>query len=467
MDKAKIGVIGLAVMGANLARNFSRNYKTVVYNRTTKKTEEFIIKYGNDKLIGEKDLESFIDALETPKKIVLMVKAGTVIDKILEQLTPLLEKNDIVIDGGNSHYKDTERRQTDLKKKKINFIGMGVSGGEEGALNGPSMMPGGDEKAYKKVSEILEKSSAKDGLGGRCVTYIGPNGSGHFVKMVHNGIEYAIMQLIAETYDVLKKFGKFSNKELAETFEEWSKTEDLKSFLIEITAKIFKKKNPEDKTELINLIKDTAKQKGTGKWTSEEGFNYGSSTSIINSAVDARILSGAKTLRKNGENFIVEKLAQSISIPKKDLKNIARDALILGTINSYCQGIRLLKKVSKENNWNLNLAEIARIWLGGCIIRSDFLLKLKDRLKSDEVNEGAKKIIDTFKGETQKNWRRFANIAIANAIPAPATLNAISYYDALHQDKLPQNLIQAQRDLFGAHTYKRTDEEGIFHTDWN
>lgn len=473
MEKANIGIIGLAVMGANLARNISRNFNVVVYNRTTEKMEQFIKEFDNEKLAGEATLEEFVKKLELPRKIILMVKSGDPVDSIINQLLPLLEPDDIVIDGGNSNYHDTNKRQKHLSHRGIHFIGMGISGGEEGALNGPSMMPGGEKDSFETLLPILEKSAAEDGLGGKCVDYIGPGASGHFVKMVHNGIEYGIMQLIAESYDILKNIGGFTNEELAETFAEWSQTENLKSFLIEITAKIFTKKDEETGKDLIDLIKDAAKQKGTGKWTTFAAMDYGSATPTINTAVDSRIISGAAISRNTGKNF-PKALDSSIKTPDKaTLKEIVKNALTMSSIITYYQGFDLIHTASHEQQWELDLSNIARIWRGGCIIRSDFLDKLqrifymgRDTSKISETKMKKLELLNTFNGKPQLDWRKMIILGTANAIPVPATSSALSYYDALRAKRLPQNLTQAQRDLFGAHTYERIDKKGNFHTEW-
>jgi len=463
MQKAEIGVIGLAVMGANLARNLARHNKTVVFNRTTEKTTEFINKFGSENLTGSKTLKEFTANLSTPRKIIMMVKSGDPVDQFIAKLLPHLSKNDILIDGGNSLYTDTIRRQQDLKKKGIHFIGMGISGGEEGALNGPSMMPGGDKNAYKKLEKILIPSAASDGLKGTCVSYIGNSGSGHFVKMVHNGIEYGVMQLIAEIYNVLKQLGKFTNQELSKAFADYNKT--VNSFLLEITAKIFKEKLPDSEKHLIDFIKDTAGQKGTGKWTTIAALNYGVAIPTINAAVDARILSGDIEQRAKS-NSHPRALNKSKLPNKKELQNIAKSALELSTLIAYHQGFKLIEQANKEHNWNLNLSEIARIWRGGCIIRSNYLDLFQNIYKPDTTKKANEMALSKFKGKAQKNWRQLVELASAHGIPLPAISASLNYYDSLCQARLPQSLIQAQRDFFGAHTYERTDKKGIFHTNW-
>ncbi len=454
--KSQIGIIGLAVMGSNLARNFaSRKISTLVFNRTFEKTEELIRDHGNEFLHGSASLKEFVAGLELPRKIILMVKAGDAVDMVLKELLPLLDKDDIVIDGGNSLYKDTERRQASCSTKKIHFLGMGISGGEEGALHGPSMMPGGAKSAYKKIEKYVQAITAKDYQKGKCVAYIGEGASGHFVKMVHNGIEYAIMQLIAEAYDLLKNSSKLTNDEIAETFKKWGKTENFKSFLIEITAKIFTHKT--GKKHLIDLIKDSAGQKGTGKWTTFAALDLGVPTPAINTAVDARILSG--------DNFreSAQKKFPKITSTKKLSPQKIKDALELGTLVAYSQGFRLLEAAYNEFNWKLDLPEIARIWTGGCIIRSDILPKFELLYKNEKA--GSKLLLTPFKTK-QKNWRTTISAAIESGIPVPTLASTLFYYDSLLSKNLPQNLIQAQRDFFGAHGYERTDKKGPFHTNW-
>ncbi len=463
MSKLQLGLIGLGTMGANLARNAARSGAEVaVFNRTPEKTDEFMSQYSSEgDFTACKTLEELVGALEPPRPILIMVKAGEPVDAVIESLTPLLSRDDILIDGGNSHFPDTERRVKEIEEKGLRFIGMGVSGGEEGALNGPSMMPGGDESAFNELKELLEKMAADDGDGGKCVSFIGSGGAGHFVKMVHNGIEYAIMQLIAESYDVLKSEAGKSNAELSEIFASWNEGEDLNSFLMEITAKIFAKKDGD--SHLIDLIKDAAGQKGTGKWTTQAALELGSPTPTINAAVDARILSGDLYLRKRGGEVLPESIEQPYTKPEK-LTSRVRIALELSIICSYQQGLMLTEKASKEFGWNLNMSEIARIWRGGCIIRSTYLEKLQKTYKEKKVSPEE---IARLGGERQLDWRRVIAIAQGRGIPVPAMSSALAYFDAIRKEKLPQNLIQAQRDFFGAHTFERTDKEGNFHADWS
>lgn len=473
-QKSQIGLIGLATMGENFARNIAdKGFRISVFNRTTEKTQKFIEKFykKNSLFTGAYDIKNFISNLETPRKIILLVKADEAVDAVIQELKPFLSKGDILIDCGNSHFKDTERRQIELEKNNLNFIGCGISGGEEGALKGPSLMPGGNKKAWQKIHKIFEKIAARDFSNKPCTTYIGPNGSGHFVKMVHNGIEYAIMQLIAESYDILKNIGKFSNPELAKIFNNYGKTENLKSFLLEITAKIFTKKDPfKNSKYLIEFIKDSAGQKDTGKWTTEIAHELDVAIPTINAAVDARIISGdtkgremRKTLKLNTINKRPNKLEQ------KNLIKLVGDSLEFSTILCYEQGIELLTKAGKEFNWNLDLKEITRIWQGGCIIRSNYLKNLTVSLGKDKkaATKIFKKTMKLFAGEKQKNWRTLMCLAIENTISIPAFYTTLSYYDSYTKTHLPQNLIQAQRDFFGAHGYERIDKPGSFHTEWN
>ncbi len=468
----QLGVIGLGTMGANLARNAARNgVKVAVFNRTTERMHEFLRDHGKEgSFVPCKTYEELLRSLDAPRAILVMVKAGEAVDQVISDLLPLLKKGDILIDGGNSHYSDAERRTAELSQKGICFIGMGVSGGEEGALNGPSMMPGGDKAAYEKMESLFSKMAAADGLGGKCVTYIGSGGAGHFVKMVHNGIEYAVMQLIAEAYDILKSVGEYSNAELAETFSYWNDGDDLQSFLIEITAAIFAKKDDLGGSgDLIDVIADRAGQKGTGKWTTEAAMTLGVAIPTINAAVDARILSGSPMLRdrERSELPYTPDLEEPMP-PREKLRHMVRSGLHLSTLCAYKQGFQLMGAASAEYGWNLNLQECARIWLGGCIIRSVLLKTIMDTLSSDPTiaASGSKDLRDDFGGQKQMYWRLLQELAASRGIPIPAFSASLSYYDALRRERLPQNLIQAQRDFFGAHGYARTDREGEFHSEW-
>ncbi|MFA6991962.1 MAG: NADP-dependent phosphogluconate dehydrogenase [Candidatus Gracilibacteria bacterium] len=459
-QKYEIGIIGLSTMGANLARNFAdKKIKTICFNRTTERTETFIKTFGGKNLNGEKTLSNFIKKIAVPRKIILMVKSGEAVDELISKITPLLDKNDILIDCGNSHYKDTKRRFEELKKIGINFIGCGVSGGEEGALKGPSIMPGGDKQAYQKIEPYLKKIAAKDFAGKPCVTYVGLSGSGHLVKMIHNGIEYGIMELIAETYDLLRKIYKLSPAQIAKIFQIYNKGK-LQSYLFEITGHVLAKKDNLTKSYLIDKILDKSEQKGTGKWTVESALEEGLSIEIIASAVLARIISHQKILRtKLSKLYPPTKTAATV--PLNQFTKALEDALYSAIILTYLQGYELIKETAAHGKWTINLPEITRIWQGGCIIRSDILkfLKSAHSLDSKEVQKTLKTTIP--------NLRKVSVFALINGVPSPSFLNALSYFDGITSEKSPANLIQGLRDYFGAHTYERTDKKGIFHTNWN
>ncbi|MEL7142666.1 MAG: NADP-dependent phosphogluconate dehydrogenase [Cyanobacteria bacterium J06643_4] len=462
------GVIGLAVMGENIALNIERNgFPIAVYNRSREKTDAFMKNRAQGKnAVATYSLEEFVQNLERPRRILVMVKAGKPVDLVIEGLKPLLDPDDMIIDGGNSLYDDTERRVKDLEAAGFNFIGMGVSGGEEGALNGPSLMPGGSKAAYDAIEPIVTKIAAQVD-DGPCVTYIGQGGSGHFVKMVHNGIEYGDMQLIAEAYDLLKNTLGLTQKELHATFADWNKTEELDSFLIEITADIFTKTDEETGKPLVELIMDKAGQKGTGRWTVMSALELGVSIPTITAAVNARIMSGAKAERVEAEKQLTGPTAK-FEGDKKEFINKIRDALYCSKICSYAQGMDLLSKASELNGYNLNLGETARIWKGGCIIRAAFLNKIKAAYDQD-ANLANLLLAPEFKQtilDRQSAWREVIATAAKIGIPVPAFSASLDYFDSYRRARLPQNLTQAQRDYFGAHTYERTDKEGSFHTEW-
>lgn len=462
------GVIGLAVMGENIALNIERNgFPIAVYNRSREKTDAFMKNRAQGKnAVAAYSLEEFVAALERPRRILVMVKAGKPVDMVIDSLKPLLDPDDMIIDGGNSLYDDTERRVKDLEAAGFNFIGMGVSGGEEGALNGPSLMPGGSKAAYDAIEPIVTKIAAQVD-DGPCVTYIGQGGSGHFVKMVHNGIEYGDMQLIAEAYDLLKNTLGLSQEELHEIFAGWNKTEELDSFLIEITADIFTKTDDETGKPLVELIMDKAGQKGTGRWTVMSALEIGVSIPTITAAVNARIMSAIKEERVIAAEQLTGPTA-SFDGDKKEFINKIRDALYCSKICSYAQGMDLLSKASDLNGYNLDLGETARIWKGGCIIRAAFLNKIKAAYDQDGklpnlllAPEFKQTILDR-----QDAWREVIATAAKVGIPVPAFSASLDYFDSYRRERLPQNLTQAQRDYFGAHTYQRTDKEGTFHTEW-
>ena len=468
MSKQQIGVVGLAVMGKNLALNIeSRGYSVAVFNRSYEKTEEFLQNEAVGKnFVGAKTIEEFVNSLEKPRKILLMVKAGPATDATIDSLKPYLEENDILIDGGNTFFQDTIRRNKELESTGIHFIGTGVSGGEEGALKGPSIMPGGQKEAYELVEPILTAISAKVS-GDPCCTYIGPNGAGHYVKMVHNGIEYGDMQLICEAYFILKNVLGLSTDELHEVFAEWNKGE-LDSYLIEITADIFTKKDEETGKPLVDVILDTAGQKGTGKWTSQNALDLGVPLPIITESVFARFISAMKDERVKASQVLSGPSAEGFNGDKQELIEAVRKALYLSKIISYAQGFAQMRVASEEYNWNLNYGEIAMIFRGGCIIRAQFLQKIKDAYDRD--GQLANLLLDPYFKEIaegyQSSLRKVISVAIEKGIPVPCFSSAIAYYDSYRTDTLPANLLQAQRDYFGAHTYQRVDKEGTFHTNW-
>ncbi|MGR6772822.1 NADP-dependent phosphogluconate dehydrogenase [Pectobacterium brasiliense] len=466
MSKQQIGVVGMAVMGRNLALNIeSRGYSVSIFNRSSDKTDEVIAENPGKKLVPSYTVEEFVESLEKPRRILLMVKAGEATDKTIESLKPYLQKGDILIDGGNTFYKDTIRRNRELSAEGFNFIGTGVSGGEEGALKGPSIMPGGQKEAYELVAPILEQIAARAD-DEACVTYIGADGAGHYVKMVHNGIEYGDMQLIAEAYALLKQALNLNNDELATTFSEWNKGE-LSSYLIEITADIFKKKDEEGKY-LVDVILDEAANKGTGKWTSQSSLDLGEPLSLITESVFARYLSSLKDQRVAASKVLTGPTAQPFGGDKAEFVEKVRRALYLGKIVSYAQGFSQLKAASDENNWDLNYGETAKIFRAGCIIRAQFLQKITDAYeqKADIANLLLAPYFKKVADEYQQALRDVVSYAVQQGIPTPTFSSAIAYYDSYRSAVLPANLIQAQRDYFGAHTYKRTDKEGVFHTEW-
>ena len=470
MDKQVFGLIGLGVMGQNFVLNVERNgFEVAVYNRTAETTEKYIAGPAAGKNIKPAyTLKEFVDSLESPRKIMLLVKAGAPVDATIQQLIPLLDKGDLIIDGGNSFFLDTERRAKELESQGFNFFGMGVSGGEEGALWGPSLMPGGSRDAYKEVEPIMNAVAAKaDEDGESCVTYLGPGGSGHYVKMAHNGIEYGDMQLIAEAYDLLKQALGLSAQEFHNIFAEWNKGE-LSSFLIEVTANVFKKVDEESGKPLVDVILDKAGQKGTGKWMSENALDLGAAIPTITAAVDGRILSSQKEERIKASGILTGPAKKYNGESSQKLIDAVRDALYASKICSYAQGMSLLKKASEEYKYNLDLGTIAKIWRAGCIIRARFLNDITNAYNRNKdlpnllVDEGFRKAINT----RQESWRFVIKCAIEMGIPMPAMSASLAYYDSYRSERLPANLIQAQRDFFGAHTFERTDKQGTFHADW-
>ncbi|MCM3704617.1 MULTISPECIES: NADP-dependent phosphogluconate dehydrogenase [Cytobacillus] len=467
MTKSQFGVIGLAVMGKNLAMNIeSRGYSVSVFNRSREKTDEMLKEVEGRNFKGTYTIEEFVDSLEKPRKIMLMVKAGGPTDATIDQLKPLLDKGDILIDGGNTFFVDTQRRNKELSELGIHFIGTGVSGGEEGALKGPSIMPGGQKEAYELVAPIFQDIAAKVN-GEACTTYIGPDGAGHYVKMVHNGIEYGDMQLISESYFLLKNVLGLTAEELHEVFAEWNKGE-LDSYLIEITADIFTKKDEETGKPLVDVILDTAGQKGTGKWTSQSALDLGVPLPIITESVFARFISAMKDERVNASKVLRGPAAPEFTGDKEAFIESVRKALYMSKICSYAQGFAQMRAASEEYGWDLKYGDIAMIFRGGCIIRAQFLQKIKEAydrepgLKNLLLDPYFKEIVESY----QDAAREIISVAVKNGIPVPCFAAALSYYDSYRTETLPANLLQAQRDYFGAHTYQRTDKEGIFHTNW-
>lgn len=467
MSKQQIGVVGLAVMGKNLALNVeSRGFTVSVFNRSPQKTKELLEEHPDKQLLGTYSMEEFVQSLEVPRKIIIMVKAGEATDDTINQLVPLLDEGDILIDGGNAYFPDTQRRNKELEEKGIRFIGTGVSGGEEGALKGPSIMPGGQEDAYRLVEPILTAISAKVG-GDPCCTYIGPDGAGHYVKMVHNGIEYGDMQLICEAYHLLKDVLQLSTEELHSIFSEWNQGE-LDSYLIEITADIFSKKDPETGKPMVDVILDSAGQKGTGKWTSQSSLDLGVPLSIITESVFSRFISAMKEERVKASQVLNGPAAEAFEGDREAFIEDVRRALYASKICSYAQGFAQMRAASDEYNWNLQYGNIAMIFRGGCIIRAAFLQNIKDAYDRDPELKNL--LLDSYFTEVvqsyQDSWRRVVGAAVQRGVPVPAFASALAYYDSYRTERLPANLLQAQRDYFGAHTFQRLDKEGTFHFQW-
>ena len=467
--KANIGLIGVGVMGENLIMNIeSRGYTVSCYDVLLDKTRAFVEGRGKDKnIIGTYSLEEFVNSLEKPRKVMLMIKAGAPVDSVIEKLIPLLEEGDIIVDGGNSHFPDTRRRCQYLESKGFLYLGMGVSGGEEGALKGPSLMPGGSYKAWDAVKDIFQSISAKLATGESCCTYIGKDGAGHFVKMVHNGIEYGDMQLICEAYDLMRKLLGMTPDEMHEVFSEWNKG-DLDSYLIEITSDILAFKD-KDGLPLVDKIMDRAGQKGTGKWTSIAALDEGIPLTLISEAVYARCLSALKEERVHASKEF-KPLTPKFEGDKKEFINDIARALYAAKIISYAQGYSLMRTAAKTYNWDLNYGGIALTWRGGCIIRSRFLGKINEAYTNNPNLENLM-LDEYFKNELEKaqeSFRRVIAVAVLNGIPVPALSSALAYFDGYKSELLPANLLQAQRDYFGAHTYERLDtpKGEIHHTNW-
>ncbi|MFL6215012.1 MAG: NADP-dependent phosphogluconate dehydrogenase [Blastocatellia bacterium] len=471
-ELAKIGMVGLAVMGENLALNIARNgYPIAVFNRDTTKVDKFLDRAKShaegQQVIGAYSIDDFVQSIERPRKIILLVKAGGAVDAVIEQLKPHLEPGDIIIDGGNSFYQNTIQREKRLKAEGFNFIGCGVSGGEKGALWGPSLMPGGDKAAYEELRPIWEKIAAQVD-DGPCVTYVGPDGAGHFVKMVHNGIEYGDMQLIAEAYSILRHTLGLEASELADVFAKWNEGE-LNSFLIEITAQIFQVKDQQTGRPLVDLILDVAGQKGTGKWTSDVALDLGVVIPTIQAAVDARVMSGLKDQRVEASKQLPGPTT-AYSGDKQEMIDAVHDALYASKICSYAQGMNLIRRGSDEYGWGINLGELSRIWKGGCIIRAQFLDKIKQayQRRADLPNLLLDPDFRAWVLEAQPRWRQAVTTAQSMGIAVPAMSGSLAYFDMYRTASLPLNLTQAQRDFFGSHTYQRTDDASgqFIHTEW-
>ncbi|KAJ3672599.1 hypothetical protein LUZ60_007320 [Juncus effusus] len=469
--QTRIGLAGLAVMGQNLALNIAeKGFPISVYNRTTSKVDETVERAkreGNLPLYGFHDPASFIQSIQKPRVVIMLVKAGAPVDQTIATLSAHMEKGDCIIDGGNEWYENTERREKEMAELGLLYLGMGVSGGEEGARHGPSLMPGGSFEAYKNIEDILLKVAAQVSDSGPCVTYIGSGGSGNFVKMVHNGIEYGDMQLISEAYDVLKSVGKLSNEELHKVFTEWNKGE-LLSFLIEITADIFSIKDDKSEGYLVDKVLDKTGMKGTGKWTVQQAAELAVAAPTIEASLDSRFISGLKDERVEASKIFGPGVLNGPQVDKAQLIDDVRRALYASKICSYAQGMNIIKAKSLEKNWNLNLGELARIWKGGCIIRAIFL----DRIKKayDRNAELASLLVDVEFAkemlERQEAWRRVVCLGVEYGVSTPGMSASLAYFDSYRRERLPANLVQAQRDYFGAHTYERVDCEGSFHTEW-
>jgi 6-phosphogluconate dehydrogenase len=467
-DQADIGVFGLAVMGANLARNAARHgFGVAVFNRNHERTDELIAEHGGEgRFFPAKTLPEFIARIAKPRPILIMVKAGPPVDQVIDELLPHLEENDIIIDGGNSLFTDTARRYQTCEGKKIRFVGMGVSGGEEGALEGPSMMPGGDREAWDRLAPMLTKMAAQY-AGVPCCAYIGPKGAGHYVKMVHNGIEYADMQLIAEAYDLMKSVYGLDAPAMAEIFQTW-KQGDLDSYLIEITAAVLRKTDGATGKPLVDVILDEAEQKGTGRWAAQSALELGVPVTAITEAVYARSLSAQRSMRLEMDKKTRRPALQTRKLEKAEIDAV-RDALYASKIIAYAQGFEQMSAASAQFHWDLKLADLATIWRAGCIIRARFLDRIKEAYERNP--KLANLLFDDYFRQgavsAEGAWRRVLAVAVANGVPTPAFSSALAYYDGLRRARGPANLLQGLRDYFGAHTYRRLDKDGSFHTRWS
>jgi 6-phosphogluconate dehydrogenase len=467
-NASDIGLVGLAVMGENLVLNMeSKGFSVSVYNRTTEVTDKFAAGRAKGKrIVATHSIDEFVKSLARPRKVMIMVKAGAAVDAVIDQLAPHLEQGDVIIDGGNSLFTDTQRRDKTLTGKGFHFLGMGVSGGEEGALKGPSLMPGGSKDAWEIVAPIFQKIAAQV-EGESCCRYMGPDGAGHYVKMVHNGIEYGDMQLICEAYAILRDLLEVTPAELHDIFSDWNHG-DLDSFLIEITANIFTKNDPDTGKALVDVILDKAGQKGTGRWTLQSAIEQAVVVSTINAAVEARVLSAVKDQRVRASKQLPAPPKFNYTGDRQALIDAVRDALYASKIISYAQGFTLFDVASKQFNWNLHYGDIATIWRGGCIIRAKFLNRIKEAFDREPNLQNL--MLDLFfKGvltNAQTNWRTAISLAIQAGVAVPAFSASLAYFDSYRQERLPANLLQAQRDYFGAHTYERIDKPGVFHTEW-
>jgi 6-phosphogluconate dehydrogenase len=474
-SQSDIGLVGLAVMGQNLILNMAdHGFRVAAYNRTSSKVDDFIAGPARDKtVVGCKKPKEFVENLKKPRRIMMMVKAGDPVSLTIAQFVPLLEAGDIIIDGGNSYYLDTERRAEELEQKGILYIGAGISGGEEGARYGPSIMPGGAQKAWPHVRSILQSIAAKVGPNADipCCKWVGTGGAGHYVKMIHNGIEYGDMQLICEAYSLLKDALGLSNEELYQIFARWN-TGELDSYLIEITRDILSVVDPETGNALVDMILDKAGQKGTGKWTGQLALDLGVPTTLITEAVFARCLSAQKEKRVQA-NKVLKGPANTVkefreSVDRDDFTEAVRQGLYASKICSYAQGFFQLQAASRENSWDLKYGDLAMLWRGGCIIRAAFLERIKEAYDRDPDLENL--LLDPYFNKAvdscQEGWRRVIGAAARIGLPTPAFSAALNYYDGYRSERLPHNLLQAQRDYFGAHTYERVDREGVFHSEW-
>jgi 6-phosphogluconate dehydrogenase len=462
-----IGIVGLGVMGENLALNIeSHGYSVSGFDLDNMKVKNFLDKTSGKDIVAKDNLKDFVQSLENPKRIIMMVPAGNPVDSVIEEVKPMLGSGDILIDGGNTYFTDTERRVKLLDGTGVLYIGSGISGGEEGALKGPSIMPGGNPKAWEYVKPILQSIAAKTEDGIPCCDWIGSGGAGHFVKMVHNGIEYGDMQMICEAYFLMEKLLGLSTDEMHDIFSEWNKGE-LNSYLIEITSDIMAKKDPETGKPMIHVILDTAGQKGTGKWASQVAFDLGSPAQTIAEAVFARMLSALKKERVKASSILKGPIVK-FNGDKNEFLEMIRRSLYCSKICSYAQGFQLLSAANDEYKWDLNFKSIALLWRAGCIIRAQFLGKIKDAYekKNDIENLLLDEYFANIVTEYQLAWRKVISVTVENGIPMPAFMSALSYYDSYRSPVLSANLLQAQRDYFGAHTYQRIDKEGKFHTQW-